>query len=142
MDRPESTRGRRSSSSTLQHKDRPGASRPGGEVDEEALPPGGGPSSEALPERAASVLARIGDEFNHRRESNRTAAFGWLQHELWANVSTLVPYAITFEKLIDKSIGIEDFIKSDTGTTTQEPLEVFREFLSAPDDKPLKIKPN
>jgi hypothetical protein len=78
-------------------------------------------------------LKRIGDEFNSRRESNRTAAFSWLQHELWANVSVLVPYAITFEKLIDKSIGIEDFVKNDSGAVAEEPLEVFRKFLDSPD---------
>ena len=127
MDRPESPRRHSSSSVPFEHQDGRRASGPRSAPDEETVQEGG---ATALPERAASVLARIGDEFNKRRDTNRTAAFSWLQHELWANVATLVPYAITFEKLIDKSISIEDFVKNDTGATSEEPLEVFRKFLA------------
>jgi len=130
MDRPDETGGRRSGSSPFLHQDRGRTSRPRGEADEEAFPQ---EHATPLPERAASVLKRIGDEFNVRREANRTAAFSWLQHELWANVDVLVPYALTFEKLIDKSIHLEDFVKNDSGAIAEEPLEVFRKFLSAPE---------
>jgi len=131
MDRPEQKPGPRSSISPFVDKDRQRASGPGREADEETLP-AFSLAEEPERQRAADVLKEIGDEFNRLRESNRTSAFGALQKKLWANVAVLVPYAVTLKDFIGLSVSIEDFIKSDTGTTAKEPLEVIREFLDAP----------
>ena len=139
MDRPEQERGRSSSSSPLLHKDGRRTSSPRGEADAETL----SPLSPASPnERAASVLKEIGDEFNRLREGSRTTAFGSLQKKLWAHVDILVPSTVTLKDFIGLSIDIESFIKSDTGTTTEEPLEVFRKFLDSPDSGPLPRRTN
>jgi hypothetical protein len=133
MDRPESPRRHSSSGSPFEREDRRRASRPGGAPDEEAL----SPLSASSPgnQRAADVLAEIGAEFNRLREGSRTTAFGALQKKLWAHVDVLVPSTVTLKDFIGLSIDIESFIKSDTGTTTEEPLEVFRKFLD--EDAPL-----
>jgi hypothetical protein len=139
MDRPEQERGRSSRSSSFLDKDGRRAGSIGREADEEALQ---ALSPTETSERAASVLKEIGDEFNRLREGSRTTAFGSLQKKLWAHVDVLVPSTVTLKDFIGLSIDIESFIKSDTGTTTEEPLEVFRKFLDSPDKAPLPKKVN
>lgn len=139
MDRPEQERGRSSRSSSFLDKDGRRAGSIGREADEEAFQ---ALSPTETSERAASVLKEIGDEFNRLREGSRTTAFGSLQKKLWAHVDVLVPSTVTLKDFIGLSIDIESFIKSDTGTTTEEPLEVFRKFLDSPDKAPLPKKVN
>jgi hypothetical protein len=128
--RPDETSGRSSRSTTFEHQDGRRISSLRGTLDEEAL---SSLSATAPNERAASVLAEIGEEFNRLREGSRTTAFGALQKKLWAHVDILVPSTVTLKDFIGLSIDIESFIKSDTGTTTEEPLEVLRKFLDQPE---------
>lgn len=54
-----------------------------------------------------------------------------------SNISILVPNVVTLKDFIGLGIDIESFVKNDAGAQAEEPLEVFRKFLDAPD--PLAI---
>jgi hypothetical protein len=129
MDRTKASGRSSSGSSTRPYTDRRGIDGPGTASAEETFSPF---SESDADERTAAIaiLKEIGQEFTRLRKSNRTAAWGALQERLMEHLHMLVPNVVTLKDFMGLNIDIESFIKSDTGTTTKEPLEVIREFLA------------
>jgi hypothetical protein len=79
------------------------------------------------------ILKDIGQTFKRNRRTSRISAWADLQSKVMGNPHILVPNVMTFDSWVKTGIAIEDFLKSEEGMKSEDPVAALRGYLNGDD---------
>jgi hypothetical protein len=112
--------------------DRPIGQRPSG--DRSRLTASSGSTSDEHEYASATdILKDIGQAFKRNRRTGRMTAWADLQSKIMGNPQILVPNVMTLEGWIKVGIAIEDFMRTEEGVKSEDPIAALRGYLNGDD---------
>jgi hypothetical protein len=114
--------------------DGPNRQRPSGDRSRLTEASGPAPSnSEREYASPADILKDIGQAFRRNRRTSRMTAWADLQSKIMGNPHILVPSVMTMDGWVKVGIAIEDFMRTEEGVKSEDPIAALRGYLNGDD---------